>query len=50
MSLRFQSFRTAARTLKGIEVMHIKKAQIESLDTSVSGKVNFIHNLFQLVA
>jgi transposase, IS6 family len=49
--LGFQSFRTAARTLKGIEAMHmIKKGQIASIGTSVSEKVNFIHNLFHLVA
>lgn len=49
--LGFQSFGTAARTLKGIEAMHmIQKGQIKSLGTSVSDKVNFIHELFKLVA
>jgi IS6 family transposase len=49
--LGFQSFRTATRTLKGIETMHmIKKGQIKSIGTSVSEKVNFIHNLFHLTA
>jgi IS6 family transposase len=49
--LGFQSFRTAARTLKGIEAMHmIKKGQIKSLGTSVADKVNFIHKIFKLVA
>jgi transposase, IS6 family len=49
--LGFQSFRTTARTLKGIEAMHMmKKGQIESLGTSVSEKVNFIQNLFHLTA
>jgi transposase, IS6 family len=49
--LGFQSFRTATRTLKGIEAMHmIKKGQIQSLGSSVSEKVNFIHNLFQMAA
>jgi IS6 family transposase len=49
--LGFQSFRTAARTLKGIEAMHmIKKGQIQSIGTSVSEKVNFLHNLFHLTA
>jgi transposase, IS6 family len=49
--LGFQSFHTAARTLKGIEAMHmIKKGQIASIGTSVADKVNFIHNLFHLTA
>jgi IS6 family transposase len=49
--LGFQSFRTASRTLKGIEAMHmIKKGQIASIGTSVAGKVNFIQNLFHLTA
>jgi transposase, IS6 family len=49
--LGFQSFRTATRTLKGIEAMHmIQKGQIKSLGSSVSEKVNFIQNLFHLVA
>jgi transposase, IS6 family len=49
--LGFQSFRTATRTLKGIEAMHIiHKGQIASIGTSVSEKVNFIHNLFHLTA
>ena len=49
--LGFQSFRTAARTLHGIEAMHmIKKGQVKSLGTSVSEKVNFIHKLFELAA
>jgi transposase-like protein len=47
--LGFQSFRTAARILKGIEAMHmIKKGQIAAIGTSVSEKVNFIQNLFQV--
>jgi transposase, IS6 family len=47
--LGFQSFRTASRTLKGIEAMHmIRKGQISSLGTSASEKVNFIQNLFKL--
>jgi IS6 family transposase len=49
--LGFQSFRTATRTLKGMEAMHmIQKGQIASIGTSVSDKVNFIHNLFKLEA
>jgi IS6 family transposase len=49
--LGFSSFRTAARTLKGIEAMHmIHKGQVKSLGTSVSEKVNFNHKLFELVA
>jgi IS6 family transposase len=49
--LGFQSFRTATRTLQGIEAMHmIKKGQIKSIGTSASEKVNFIHNLFHLTA
>jgi transposase, IS6 family len=51
LMLGFQSFRTATRTLKGIEAMHmIQKGQIASIGTSASERVNFIHNLFQLVA
>jgi transposase, IS6 family len=45
--LGFQSFHTAIKTLKGIEIMHmIKKGQFDTLNQSVSAEVNFINQLF----
>ena len=45
--LSFQSFSTAIKTIKGIEIMHmIKKGQVDTLNQSVSAEVNFINQLF----
>ena len=45
--LGFQSFNTAIKTLKGIEIMYmIKKGQVGSLNRCVLGEVNFINRLF----
>jgi transposase, IS6 family len=45
--LGFQSFRSANKTLKGIEAMNmIKKGQMNDLNYSVLNKVNFINKLF----
>jgi transposase, IS6 family len=49
--LGFQSFHTAIKTLKGIEIMHmIKKGQVETLNRYVSAEVNFINQLFGITA
>jgi transposase-like protein len=41
--LGFQSFHTAIKTLKGIEIMHmIKKGQVDTLNRCVRAEVNFI--------
>ena len=49
--LGFQSFHTAIKTLKGIEIMHmIKKGQVETLNRSVSAEVNFVNQLFGIAA
>jgi len=48
--LGFQSFRSANRTLKGIEAMNmINKGQIKNLNYSVLNEVNYINQLFGLV-
>jgi len=45
--LGFQSFCTAIKTLKGIEIMHmIRKGQIDTLNKCVLNEVNFINKLF----
>jgi transposase-like protein len=45
--LGFQSFHTATKTLKGIEIMHmIKKGQVDTLNQCVLNEVNFINQLF----
>ena len=45
--LGFQSFCTAIKTLKGIEIMHmIKKGQVDTLNRCVLAEVNFINKLF----
>jgi len=45
--LGFQSFCTAIKTLKGIEIMHmIRKGQIDTLNRCVLDEVNFINKLF----
>jgi hypothetical protein len=44
--LGFQSFCTAIKTLKGIEIMNmIKKGQIDTLNYSGLDEVNFINKL-----
>jgi transposase-like protein len=45
--LGFQSFCTAIKTLKGIEIMHIiRKGQVDALNQFVIAEVNFINKLF----
>jgi IS6 family transposase len=45
--LGFQSFSTAIKTIKGIEIMHmIKKGQVDALNRCVCAEVNFINKLF----
>ena len=49
--LGFQSFHTAIKTLKGIEIMHmIKKGQVDTLNPCVRAEVNFINQLFGIAA
>jgi transposase-like protein len=49
--LGFQSFHTAIKTLKGIEIMHIiKKGQVDTLNRCVLSEVNFINQLFGIAA
>ena len=49
--LGFQSFHTAIKTLKGIEIMHmIKKGQVDTLNQCVRAEVNFINQLFGIAA
>ena len=48
--LGFQSFFTAIKTLKGIEIMHmIRKGQINSLNYSVLREVKYINQLFGII-
>ena len=49
--LGFQSFHTAIKTIKGIEIMHmIKKGQVDTLNRCVRAEVNFIKKLFGIAA
>ncbi len=49
--LGFQSFCTAIKTLKEIEIMHmIRKGQIDALNRCVLSEVNFINKLFGITA
>jgi transposase-like protein len=49
--LGFQSFQTAIKTLKGIEIMHmIKKGQVEALNRCARAEVKFINQLFGIAA
>ena len=49
--LGFQSFSTAIKTIKGIEIMHmIKKGQVDTLNQCVRAEVNFINQLFGIAA
>jgi transposase-like protein len=48
--LGFQSFRSANKTLKGIEAMNmIKKGQVNDLSYSVLNEVKYINQLFGIV-
>jgi transposase-like protein len=48
--LGFQSFRSANKTLKGIEAMNmIKKGQVNNLNHSVLNEVKYINQLFGIV-
>jgi len=48
--LGFQSFRSANKTLKGIEAMNmIKKRQVNNLNYSVFNEVKYINQLFGMV-
>jgi transposase-like protein len=48
--LGFQSFRSANKTLKGIEAMNmIKKGQVNDLSYSVLNEVKYINHLFGIV-
>lgn len=44
--LGFQSFRSANKTLKGIEAMNMVKKGQNDLNHSVLNEVNFINKLF----
>jgi IS6 family transposase len=49
--LGFKSFKTAEKTIAGIEVMHmIKKGQVECIHSSALSTVKFINKLFGLTA
>ena len=49
--LGFQSFCTAIKTLKEIEIMHmIRKGQSDALNRCVLSEVNFINKLFGITA
>jgi IS6 family transposase len=49
--LGFQSFSTAIKTIKGIEIMHMmKKGQVDTLNQCVRAEVNFINQLFGIAA
>ena len=48
--LGFQSFRSANKTLKGIEAMNmIKKGQLNDLNYSILNEVKYIYQLFSIV-
>jgi transposase, IS6 family len=48
--LGFQSFRSANKTLKGIEAMNmVKKGQIKNFNYSVLNEVKYINQLFGIV-
>ena len=48
--LGFQSFRSASKTLKGIEAMNmVKKKQVNNLNYSVLNEIIYINQLFGLV-
>ena len=48
--LGFQSFRSASKTLKGIEAMNmVKKRQVNNLNYSVLNEVKYINQLFGII-
>jgi transposase-like protein len=48
--LGFRSFRSASKTLKGIEAMNmVKKGQVNNLNYSVFSEVKYINQLFGTV-
>ncbi len=48
--LGFQSFRSASKTLKGIEAMNmVKKGQVNNLNYSGPDEVKYINQLFEIV-
>ena len=48
--LGFQSFRSANKTLKGIEAMNMtKKRQVNDLNYSILNEVKYINHLFGIV-
>ena len=48
--LSFQSFRSASKTLKGIEAMNmVKKRQVNNLNYSGLDEVKYINQLFEIV-
>ena len=48
--LGFQSFRSASKTLKGIEAMNmVKKRQVNNLNYSVFNEVKYINQLFGII-
>ena len=48
--LGFQSFRSANKTLKGIEAMNmIKKGQVNNLNYSILNEVKYINQLFGII-
>lgn len=48
----FRSFRTAERTIEGVEVMHVmRKGQVKRLDgRDAAGQAKFIESLFGVAA
>jgi transposase-like protein len=50
LMLGFRSFRSASKTLKGIEAMNmVKKGQVNNLNYSVFSEVKYINQLFGTV-
>jgi transposase-like protein len=48
--LGFQSFRSASKTLKGIETMNmVKQRQVNNLNYSVLNEVKYINQVFGIV-
>ena len=48
--LGFQSFRSASKTLKGIEAMNmVKKRQVNNLNYSIFNEVKYINQLFGII-
>ena len=48
--LGFQSFRSANKTLKGIEALNmVKKRQVNNLNYSVFNEIKYINQLFGII-